>query len=306
MKLGIIMDPIQTCDFAKDSSLAMLLEAKKQGYQLYYFEQKDIYVQDGIAYGRSRALTVFNDASHFYDLGSEDIIPLSTLTLILMRKDPPFDMEYIYTTYILEYAERAGVRVINRPQALRDANEKLFAQWFPEVTPPTLVTRDIKIFKQFYATHRDIVLKPLDSMGGASIFRVKEQDVNSDQIFATLTHSGSQTIMCQKFIPEITLGDKRIILINGIPCPYALARIPQKNDWRGNLAFGAKGVAQALSEQDRKICEIVGPVLKEKGLFFVGLDVIGAYLTEVNVTSPTGIRQLEAQTGLNLCADIFA
>lgn len=305
MKLGVVMDPISAINFKKDSTLAMLLEASQRGWEIFYFEQKDLFLKDGVVYGDSHELNVFFDEEKWFEFGEEKRIPLSTLDVILMRKDPPFDREYIYTTYLLEHAERAGVMVLNKPQSLRDANEKLFTAWFPECCPPTLVTRSMKMLREFFQEHQDIICKPLEAMGGASIFHLQPNDPNSTVIFETLTQHETLYMMAQKFIPEIEDGDKRILMINGEPVPFALARMPAKGEWRGNLAAGAKGVARPLTERDRWICQQVGPVLREKGLYFVGLDVIGDYLTEINVTSPTCIRELDEQCDLNISKQFF-
>lgn len=299
------MDPIQHIHVEKDSSFAMLLEAASRGFELHYFEQKNLFVRDGKALGNSRLLEVFNDANHWYALGAQKTMMLSDLDLILMRKDPPFDLEYIYTTYILELAELAGVKVINKPQSLRDFNEKVFTAWFPQCCPPTLITRDVSEFKAFFKMHKDIVCKPLEGMGGASVFRLQYPDVNASVVMEVLSEHSSKFMMAQRYIPEIKDGDKRILLINGEPIPYSLARIPAEGELRGNLAAGAKGIAQPLTEKDYWICEEVGPMLREKGLYFVGLDVIGDFLTEINITSPTGIQQLNKQCGLNIAAAFF-
>ncbi|HNK33765.1 MAG TPA: glutathione synthase, partial [Plasticicumulans sp.] len=232
-------------------------------------------------------------------------LPLAELDVLLMRKDPPFDLEYIYTTYLLERAEAEGVRVVNRPQSLRDANEKLFTAWFPQCCPPTLATRDMARLRGFVAEHGDAILKPLDGMGGAGIFRVRAGDANLNVIVETLTERGRRTALAQRFIPEISAGDKRILMIDGEPVPYALARIPAEGETRGNLAAGGRGVGQPLSERDRWICAQVGPELRRRGLVFVGLDVIGDWLTEINVTSPTCARELDAQFGLDIGADLM-
>jgi glutathione synthase len=305
MKLGVVMDPIDRIHYKKDSTLAMLWEASHREWPIYYFEQKDLFLKNGVAYGVSRALKVYKDANRWYEFGEEKTIALSQLDVMLMRKDPPFDLEYIYTTYILEQAERDGVMIVNKPQSLRDANEKLFTTWFTECCPPTLVTRSMALLREFFSEHNDIVCKPLDAMGGASVFRLRENDPNASVVFETLTHRETHHMMAQKFIPEIVSGDKRILMINGEPLPFALARVPSKGDWRGNLVAGAEGVARPLTERDRKICEVVGPHLREKGLLFVGLDVIGDYLTEINVTSPTCIRELDQQCHLNISAILF-
>lgn len=299
------MDPIGTINFKKDSTLAMLLEAQSRGWHLYYMEQTDLYMAHDIARANMKALTVFNDAQCWYQFGEEEDLPLSSLDTILMRKDPPFDMNYIYSTYLLENAEKQGTLVINKPQSLRDANEKLFTSLFPQCMPPTLVSSQSKLIKDFYRQHQDIILKPLDGMGGASVFRVKQDDANLNVIIETLTENGKKLIMAQRFIPEITQGDKRILLVNGIPIPYALARIPAKGETRGNLAAGGEGVGVELTSRDYWICEQVAPTLIEKGLIFVGIDVIGDYLTEINVTSPTCIRELDTQYNLNISASLM-
>lgn len=302
-RLGVVMDSLSTVHYKKDSTLAMLWEAQARGYQIEYFEIGDLFLHNGVPHGLARTLQVRKDEKDWYTLQAPRQIPLAELTVILMRKDPPFNEEYIYSTYILEQAEREGVFVVNKPQALRDANEKLFTMYFPQCCPETLVTQSIDKLQAFWQSHKDIVCKPLNSMGGTSVFRLNEGEVNASVIFETLTKSGNRFVMAQRYIPEIKKGDKRIILINGDPIPYALARVPQGNDWRGNLAVGAKGKVQPLSERDRWICTQVGPVLREKGLYFVGIDVIGDYLTEVNVTSPTGIREIDlAQEGVNISA----
>lgn len=300
IKLGVVMDPIQAIHYQKDSTLALLWEAAARGWTLYYFEQQDLFVRDGKAFGHSRPLKVFRDPHHWFELGEYQRIELSELDSILLRKDPPFDLEYIYTTYILEIAEQAGVRVINKPQSLRDANEKFYTVWFPELCPPTLITRDIRLLREFLQEQKDIICKPLDSMGGASIFRVRVADQNASVIFEILTQHSKRFMISQQFIPEITAGDKRILLINGRPVPYALARIPAPGELRGNLAAGATGIAQPLTQHELKLCAAIAPLLQEKGLVFVGLDVIGNYVTEINVTSPTGIRELDKQCLMNI------
>lgn len=302
IKLGIVMDPIDSIHYKKDSSLAMLWEADARGWEIFYFEQKDLFIRDSVPYGDASILKVFHDPDKWYAFQGAKTIPLAELDVILMRKDPPFNEEYIYTTYLLEHAERLGVLVVNKPQALRDANEKLFATYFPSCSPPTLVTQSKEKLQAFKREHKDIVCKPLHGMGGASVFRLNEQDPNANAVFDLLTNNEKLYVMAQRFVPEIQAGDKRILMINGEPVSHALARVPQGNDWRGNLAMGAKGVVQSLSERDRYICAQVGPALRERGLYFVGLDVIGDYLTEINVTSPTGIRELDAGTGGNISA----
>ena len=293
IRLGIVMDPIADISFKKDSSLAMLLAAKALGWSLFYMEQKDLYQKTGEARAKMRPLQVFDDAQHWFDLDSELDQPLSSLNVILMRKDPPFDNEFVYSTYLLEQAERAGVLIVNRPQSLRDCNEKLFATLFPECTPPTLVSRRADILREFAEEHRDVILKPLDGMGGTSIFRHRQGDPNLSVILETLTANGTQQIMAQGYLPAIKDGDKRILMIDGEPVPYCLARIPAKGETRGNLAAGGRGEARPLSARDLEIAKLVGPELRARGLLFVGLDVIGEHLTEINVTSPTCIREID-------------
>lgn len=294
VRLGIVMDPIAGIAFKKDSSLAMLLAAQARGWSLFYMEQQDLYNKQGSARARMRGLKVFNDPAHWFELDAEQDAPLTDLDVILMRKDPPFDNEFVYSTYLLEQAERDGVLIVNRPQSLRDCNEKLFATQFPHCTPPTVVSRRADILREFAEEHRDIILKPLDGMGGSSIFRHRAADPNLSVILETLTAHGTQQAMAQRYIPEIVDGDKRILMIDGEPVPYCLARIPAQGETRGNLAAGGRGEARPLTDRDRWIAEQVGPTLREKGLLFVGLDVIGDYLTEINVTSPTCIREIDS------------
>ncbi len=300
VKLGVVMDPIETINPKKDSTLAMLLAAQKRGWQLYYMQQHDLSVRDGKLLIQTQTLTVRDDMHDWFSLGERQHMPATELDVILMRKDPPLDMQYIHTTYLLELAEAAGVVVVNKPQTLRDANEKLFTAWFPQCCPPTLVSRDMNQLRGFLDEHGDIIIKPLEGMGGMSIFRLKHGDPNISVALETLTQNGHQYIMAQRFIPEISAGDKRILLVDGEPMPYALARIPASGETRGNLAAGGRGEGIPLSERDYWICEQVGPTLKQKGLLFVGLDVIGDYLTEINVTSPTCIRELDTQFGLDI------
>ncbi|MDH3614767.1 MAG: glutathione synthase [Gammaproteobacteria bacterium] len=305
LRIGVVMDPIESITPYKDSSLAMLLEAERRSAEIHYFRQKDLKLLSGRAGGHSQRLKVTDDDSAWFELGASKEIELGDLDVILMRKDPPFDMEYIYTTYILDRAREAGALIVNHPQALRDMNEKAYTAWFPECTPATLITRSMAEMKAFLIANDRIVVKPLDGMGGRSIFVVHKGDNNANVIFETLTDYGQRFAMAQVFIPEISAGDKRILLINGVAVPYALARIPPDGDNRGNLVMGAKGVGQELSDVDRSICEQVGPVLRDSGVLFAGIDIIGDYLTEVNVTSPTGIRELDQQFGLNIAGLLF-
>ncbi|WP_410481107.1 glutathione synthase [Pseudomonas plecoglossicida] len=294
VRLGIVMDPIASISYKKDSSLAMLLAAQARGWSLFYMEQRDLYLGAGQARAQMRPLKVFADPARWFELGEEQDSALADLDVILMRKDPPFDMEFVYSTYLLEQAEREGVLVVNRPQSLRDCNEKLFATQFPQCMTPTLVSRRADILREFATTHGDVILKPLDGMGGTSVFRHRPGDPNLSVILETLTQHGGQQIMAQAYLPEIKDGDKRILMIDGEPVDYCLARIPASGETRGNLAAGGRGEARPLTERDRWIAAQVGPTLREKGLLFVGLDVIGDYLTEINVTSPTCIREIDA------------
>lgn len=294
IRLGIVMDPIERISYKKDSSMAMLWAAKARGWTLHYFEMQDLYQVDGEARGRGRQLDVFQDPERWFAFGEDVDLPLRELDVILMRKDPPFDNEFVYATYLLEQAERGGTLVVNRPASLRDCNEKFFATLFPELAPPTLVSRRADIIREFARSHGDVILKPLDGMGGSSVFRHREGDPNLSVILETLTAHGTQQIIAQRYLPGIKDGDKRILMIDGEPVDYCLARIPAQGETRGNLAAGGRGVAQPLSARDREIAATVGPELRKRGLLFVGLDVIGEHLTEINVTSPTCIREIDA------------
>ena len=291
--LGVVMDPIASVNFEKDTTLVLLLAAQKHGYEIFYMEQADLYLDNSEPYAKMGRLKVYDHPEKWFDLEKSSPQHLSQLDVILMRKDPPFDSEFIYSTYILEAAERLGTLIINRPQSLRDCNEKVFATHFPQCTPPLIVSRDQALLSAFLEDHEEVVYKPLDGMGGTSIFRVKRGDQNLNVILETLTADGKNTIMAQKYLPEITSGDKRILVVDGVVIPYCLARIPPKGEFRGNLAVGGTGLVKPLNERDLWIAEQVSPVLKEKGLIFVGLDVIGDYLTEINVTSPTCVREID-------------
>ncbi len=305
INLGVVMDPISDITFYKDTSLAMLLAAAARGWNLWYMEQGDLALAGSTATARMRSLEVFDDQDNWFRLGETDVRPLTNLDIVLMRKDPPFNSEYIYATYILEAAEREGVLAVNKPQSLRDCNEKVFATQFPQCTPPLLVSSDPQRLKAFHRDHNDTIYKPLDGMGGEAIFRVTGEDTNLNVIIETLTHHGTQTIMAQRFIPEIANGDKRILMVDGEPVPFCLARVPQRGELRGNLAAGGSGEVRPLSDRDRWIAEQVGPVLKEKGLLFVGLDVIGDYLTEINVTSPTCLREIAQSSGIDIAGQLM-
>ena len=298
--MGVVMDPIAAISYAKDSTLAMLLAAQARGFELSYLEQRDLLLRDGVALGRMRALSVRADPAGWFTLGEPALGPLSSLDCLLMRKDPPFDIEYIYTTYILERAEAAGVQVVNRPQGLRDMNEKVYTAAFPQCCAATLVTRDMADMAAFLHEQGKVVVKPLHGMGGRSIFVLEQGDVNARVVFETLTDYGQRFAIVQRFLPEIAqTGDSRVLLVDGEPVPYALARIPAGGDHRGNLAAGARGVARPLNDRDRWLAGEIGPALAAKGMLFVGLDVIGGFVTEINVTSPTGARELQQQFGAN-------
>jgi glutathione synthase len=303
--LAVVMDPIGSIKIAKDSTFAMLLAAQARGWPLFYLELGDLYLRDGVVLGDGRPLRVRDDPRGWFQLGERETRVLGGVDCVLMRKDPPVDLEYLYATHLLELAERAGALVVNRPQALRDANEKLAVAWFRECAPPTLVTRDMTRLRAFLDEHGDVVVKPLHAMGGASVFRVRADDPNRQVILETMTAYGTRQTMAQRYLPEIRDGDKRVLLVDGEPVPYALARIPAPGETRGNLAAGGRGEGVALSDRDRWICARVGPELRARGLLFVGLDVIGDYLTEVNVTSPTCIRELDAIYGLDIASDLL-
>jgi glutathione synthase len=310
LSVGVLMDPIGAIKIAKDTTFAMLLETQRRGHTLHYLEQGDLALRDGAPWARLAPLSVREDPQHWYTLGQSQWRDLRELDVVLMRKDPPVDAQFIYDTMVLEVAQRGGVNVINDPRSLRDCNEKLFALTFPQCIAPTMVSRDAGELRRFAAEHGEVVLKPLDGMGGRGIFRVKAGDSNLNSMLETLlggdAHGeGHQLTIAQKYIPEITAGDKRILIIDGEPVPYALARIPQGNEFRGNLAAGGRGVGVPLSDRDRWIVAQVAPELRRRGLLFVGLDVIGDYLTEINVTSPTCMRELDAQFGLNIAGQLF-
>jgi len=310
LSVAVLMDPIGAIKVAKDTTLAMLLEAQRRGHVLHYFEQGDLALRDGAPWVRVATLSVRDDPKDWYTLGEAQWRDLREIDVVLMRKDPPVDAQFIYDSMVLELAQQGGVLVVNDPRSLRDCNEKLFALQFPQCIVPTLVARDAAELRRFVAEHGEAVLKPLDGMGGRGIFRVKAGDSNLNSMLETLLAGGPhgegrQLTIAQKYIPEITAGDKRILVIDGEPVPYALARIPQGNEFRGNLAAGGRGEGLPLSERDRWIVAQVAPELRRRGLLFVGLDVIGDYLTEINVTSPTCVRELDAQFGLNIAGQLF-
>ena len=305
INVGVVMDPIADITYKKDTTLAMLWAAQARDWHLHYMEQSDLYLDQGVALANMAPLTVFHDPDSWFNMGKVEDHPLADLDVILMRKDPPFDNEYIYTTYILEEAERQGTLVVNRCQSLRDCNEKVYATHFPQCCPPVLVSADMARLRAFHEQHKDAIFKPLDGMGGDAIFRVKPEDPNVSVILELLTNHGRTTIMAQQFIPEIVDGDKRILMINGEPVPYCLARVPLVGETRGNLAAGGTGVPQPLTDRDRWIAEQVGPSLREKGMLFAGLDVIGDYLTEINVTSPTCIREIDAGCDTDIAGQLM-
>lgn len=303
IRIVVVMDPLESIKPAKDTTLAMLLAAQRRGWELWYAQQADLSLRDGEAWARLQRVRVKNDLQNWFEADAPQVFPLAQFDAILMRKDPPFDMEFIYTTYILERAEQAGVLVVNRPQGLRDMNEKVYTAWFPQCCAPTVITRDMQDMHAFLREHARIVCKPLHGMGGKSIFVVDHGDKNANVIFETLTDYGTQFAIVQKYLPEIvSTGDSRVLVIDGEPAPYALARIPSATDNRGNLAAGARGEGRPLNERDRWLVSQIGPTLRERGMLFVGLDVIGGYVTEINVTSPTGVRELDQQFGTDIAS----
>ena len=306
MKLAVLMDPIASVNYKKDSTLAMLWAAAKRGHELWYLEASDLSLQQGQTQARMAPLTVFENPEKWFELGEFVTQPLATMDALLMRKDPPFDMNFIYATYLLERAEQAGLLVVNKPQSLRDCNEKLFATAFADCMVPTLVTSRAVDIRQFIAEHQDVIVKPLDGMGGTGIFRLQAGGNNIGATLEVLTDNGSRPIMAQRYIPEIKDGDKRVLMIDGEPVPYVLARIPQGDEIRGNLAAGGRGEARPINEAEKRIAARVGPELKKRGLLFVGMDVIGEYLTEVNVTSPTCIREIDAAFNYGIADKLIA
>jgi glutathione synthase len=300
MKIAFIADPLDHFKIYKDSTYAMMREAHRRGHELHVMLQEDLAWREGAVTGDAQSLHMTGDKGIWYKLGARRAVPLQEFDVVLMRKDPPFDMEYVYSTYLLELAQKQGARIVNDPRAIRDTNEKITIAHFPQFTVPSLVARRIDMLHEFLATHDDIILKPLDEMGGASVFRVKKNDPNLNVIIETITRYGQRTVMAQQFIPEISDGDKRILLIAGKAVPHALARIPKPGETRGNLAAGGKGVARPLTARDREIAETVGPQLAAQGHFLVGLDVIGNYITEINVTSSTGFQEITNQTGFDV------
>jgi glutathione synthase len=302
LKIAILADPLSSFKTYKDSTYAMMAEAARRGHELYVFEQGDLAFEGGEVVANVMRVTLTGDAHDWYRSDPAAVTTLSAFDAVLLRKDPPFDMEYVYTTYLLELAERQGARVFNKPSAVRDHNEKLSITQFHQFIAPTLVTRDALRLRAFHAEHRDVIFKPLDGMGGMGIFRIKDDGLNLGSIIETLTHNGRHTIMAQRYIPEIVDGDKRVLLIGGKVVPFCLARIPQAGEVRGNLAAGGTGVARPISERDREIGETLSPILSSRGLLLVGLDVIGNYMTEINITSPTCFQEITQQTGFNVAA----
>jgi glutathione synthase len=302
MKFAFLADPLAGFKIYKDSTYAMMAEAASRGHTLYAFEQKDMAFEGGVVVANISPLTLTGDTANWYHTGPKQALALSSFDAVVMRKDPPFDMEYIYATYLLEMAQMQGARVFNKPDAVRNHNEKITISQFSKFTAPTLITSDSARLRAFHAEHQDIILKPLDGMGGMGVFRVREDGMNLGAIMESLTDNGRRTIMAQRYIPAISQGDKRILLIDGKVVPYALARIPEKGEVRGNLAAGGTGVAQSLSARDLEIAETLAPVLSQRGLMLVGLDVIGDFLTEVNVTSPTCFQEITKQKGFNVAA----
>ena len=305
-RLGVVMDPIAGITPYKDSTLAMLLAAARHGFELHYMEMGDLALRDGKAFATTQDLKVYDDNDHWFELGERHERVLADLDVVLMRKDPPFDMEYIYATYILERAQSDGVLIVNDPQSLRDVNEKAYTAWYPQFCPPTLITRSMARLDAFLAEQRKIVVKPLDGMGGKSIFLVAEGEPNRSVIFETLTDFGNRYAMAQTWIAEIADGDKRVLVVDGEVVPYTLARVPAKGESRGNLAAGATGEARPLSDSDRRVAEAIAGTLVEKGLMFVGLDMIGNFVTEINVTSPTCIREIDAAYDTDIAGQLMA
>ncbi len=305
IQCAVIMDPIQSINIKKDTTFGILMAIQQREWDLHYIEQPDIFLEDGQVFAETQSLKVENNPQDWFTLNARKLTELKDFDIIFMRKDPPFNMEYIYTTYLLELVERCGVCVVNSPQSLRDANEKLFTAWFPECTPPTLVSCQMARLKTFWQQQKDIIVKPLDGMGGGSVFRLQQDDPNVNVILENLTQFGTQNIMAQRYIPEIAQGDKRVLLIDGEPIPYSLARVAAKGETRANLAAGGKGIPMPITEKERWISKQVGPTLKKKGLRFVGLDIIGDYLTEINVTSPTCMREIENHYDIDIAGKLL-
>ena len=305
LKTGVVMDPIGEIKTYKDSTFAMLLEAQRRGHELYYMESGNLFAKDGRVFAEMQQLEVRDNTTDWFSLAPAVITPLDELDIVLMRRDPPFDMGYIYTTYMLELAEKAGTIVINRPQSLRDANEKFFINNFPQCCVPMIISSSSSLIREFVSEHGRCVVKPLDGMGGESVFQISDSDMNMNVILETITRHDTRPVMAQRYIDEISEGDKRILIVNGEPVPYALARYAGKGDFRGNLAKGGSSKGVPLSERDRWVCSQVAPELVKRGILFAGLDIIGDWLSEVNVTSPTCIRELDGEFGLNIAGQLF-
>ena len=305
LKTGVVMDPIGEIKTYKDSTFAMLLEAQQRGHALYYMEPGNLFTKDGRVFAEMQQLEVRDNTTDWFSLAPSVITPLDELDIVLMRRDPPFDMGYIYTTYMLELVEKAGTIVINRPQSLRDANEKFFITNFPQCCVPMIISSSSSLIREFVSEHGRCVVKPLDGMGGESVFQISDADMNMNVILETITRHDTRPVMAQRYIDEISEGDKRILIVNGEPVPYALARYAGKGDFRGNLAKGGSSKGVPLSERDRWVCSQVAPELNKRGILFAGLDIIGDWLSEVNVTSPTCIRELDAEFGLNIAGQLF-
>jgi glutathione synthase len=305
IKLGVIMDPIEAIQPQHDSTFAMLLEAQQRGWTIFYLQQKDIFVKNNTVYAHTKNLRLTDNNQNWFETLEQKTVELHTLDIILMRKDPPVDNNYIYTTQLLDLVAQHGTLIVNRPQSLRDFNEKLFIQLFPQCIPPTIITTNAQQLREFLDEQQDIICKPLDGMGGRGIFRLQKNDPNFHVIVETLTHNGTQQMLAQRFIPEISQGDKRILLIDGKPVPHALARIAKAGETRANMALGGRGVGAELTKRDYWICEQIGATLRDKGILFAGIDVIGDYLTEINITSPTCIRELDKLFSLNISAQLL-
>ncbi|WP_371194229.1 glutathione synthase [Glaciecola sp. SC05] len=305
LKLAVVMDPITAINTKKDTSFALMLEAQRRGYQIHYIQQKHLSIDNGVPLAISQTISITDSVTDYYQVLSEQTINLGEMDVILMRKDPPFDSEFLYATHILELAETAGALVVNKPQALRDFNEKLFTALYPQFIPDTLVTSQKSAFKAFHAKHKDIICKPLDGMGGTSIFRVTPDGTNLGVISEVLTDNGNKHAMVQRYMPEISKGDKRILLIDGEVIPYCLARLPAANETRGNLAAGGSGVPQEVNKEDMLVAQTIAKDMPSRGILFVGLDMIGNKVTEINITSPTCVREIEAAYPVNVCAKLF-
>lgn len=304
--VAFVMDPIESITVYKDTTLALMLAAQKLGWRIHYLQPQNLQLRDGEAWADLHPLTVYDDSQRWFSLAAAEQRPLKYFDILFMRKDPPFDMDYIYSTYILERAEQAGCLVVNRPASLRDANEKMFTAWFPELCPPTLVAANMQRLREFICHHTDVVVKPLDGMGGASIFRLGEKDANLSVVLELMTQHGRRHIMAQRYLPEIIAGDKRLLMVGGQPVSHTLARIPAAGELRGNLAAGAQGMPQPITPEEQKIAQSIGPELVKRGLLFVGLDIIGHYLTEINVTSPTCVRELDRAHNLDIGGQLMA